>query len=236
MKTYCISDIHGHYKNLLAFTETLGKDDKVYVLGDAIDKGEDPIGCLRLIMNDDRFEMLLGNHEYMMWQYLIAPKDSPEQQEAYIQWVVWNKGSDTLDPYMELDEDEKKKIFDFIEGLPLNFPDVEVNGRKLYLVHSLPGSDKQVMMKDLGYREPIIFGYVWERNFIDEELKPFEDRTVIAGHTAVQEYDSHECAPYFWGDDIKKAPYIDIDGGLAYHLPSSKLIALCLDDMTYRLY
>ena len=37
MKTYCISDIHGHYQNFLAFYETLEEDDLVYVLGDVID-------------------------------------------------------------------------------------------------------------------------------------------------------------------------------------------------------
>ena len=236
MKTYCISDIHGHYRNLLAFKNSLEADDKVFVLGDAIDKGEDPIACLKLIMDDDRFEMLLGNHEYMMWQFLSAPKDSPEMQEAYIQWVVWNKGGDTLDPYMLLEEDERQRIYEYIEGLPLNIPDLEIGGRRFYLVHSLPGSDEQVTMKDLNYSDPMIFDYVWERRYIDEELRPYEDRTVIAGHTAVQEYTGKECAPYFRGDDIMKAPYIDIDGGLAYHLRGSRLIALCLDDMTYELY
>ncbi|MBR0462574.1 MAG: metallophosphoesterase [Erysipelotrichaceae bacterium] len=238
MKTYCISDIHGHYQNFLAFYETLEEDDLVYVLGDVIDKGEDPISCLRLIMNDRRFIMILGNHEYMMWQYLHSLKnDLSDKEENYIQWIEWNRGSDTYKPYLQLEEAEQKKIYDFIEDLPLNVPEVTVNDRKFYLVHSLPGSDKEIRMADIGYNDDLIYSYVWDRQLIDEYLKPFEDKTVIAGHTVVQEYYGYfKCEPYYYGDDISKAPYIDIDGGLAYQLPGSRLIALCLDDLTYRMY
>ena len=237
MKTYCISDIHGHYRNLLAFRDSLKEDDKVYVLGDAIDKGENPIACLKLVMNDSRFEMLIGNHEYMMWQFLYAQKNALDTlEETYIQWVDWNRGGDTLKPYLQLEEAEREKIYSYIEDLPLNFPEVIVGGHKFYLVHSLPESETQIRMKDIAYNDNIIYNYVWDRRLIDEYLKPFEDRTVIVGHTAVEEYDWNKVAPYYYGDDIAKAAYIDIDGGLAYQLPQSKLIALCLDDMTYELY
>ena len=70
MKTYCIADVHGHLDNLYLFVKTLDKDDRVFVLGDAIDKGPMSLGCLQYIMADTRFTMLLGNHEYMMFNLL----------------------------------------------------------------------------------------------------------------------------------------------------------------------
>ena len=236
MKTYCISDIHGHLKELEAFRNTLEKDDHVYVLGDIVDKGDDPIGCLRLVMNDERFECILGNHEYMMWQFLSAEKGTQEYEDAFMQWIAWNRGEDTYNPYLLLDEEERKKIYDFIEDLPLNIPDVEVNSHRYYLVHSVAGSDVKVRMKDLDYAEDLIYPYIWDRPGVDCGFETPEGRTVIAGHTAVQVYEPEKCEPFFREEDIRSAAYIDIDGGLAYGLKNSHLIALCLDDLEYKLY
>ena len=235
MKTYCISDIHGH-KNLRNFASVLNDDDKVYVLGDVIDKGEDPLACLKLVMEDQRFEMIMGNHEYMMYQLLSINEYSPNFVSCYMQWVRYNHGIDTYGPYLHSPKKVRKKIFEYIENLPLNIPEVTVGNRKFYLVHSLPLGEKQVRMADIDYDDVKISRYVWDREPVDEYLRPYEDKTVIAGHTVVQEYLGDECRPYFHGDDIKKAAYIDIDGGLAYGLDSSRLIALCLDDLTYELY
>ena len=72
MSTYVMSDIHG---NLDRFEKVLKQidlqdDDKVYILGDVIDRNPYGIEILLRIMEDERFEMLLGNHEYMMLDYL----------------------------------------------------------------------------------------------------------------------------------------------------------------------
>ena len=72
MSTYVMSDIHG---NLDRFEKVLKQidlqdDDKVYILGDVIDRNPYGIEILLRIIEDERFEMLLGNHEYMMLDYL----------------------------------------------------------------------------------------------------------------------------------------------------------------------
>lgn len=239
MKTYCISDIHGHFENLERFVKTLKEDDRVFVLGDVIDKGKDSIKCLEYIMNDDRFLMLLGNHEYMMFNLLSEEPGSYLYNEYYDLWVNWNSGGDTLDQYNELTRYNQLQIYNFIKRLPLNIPNVKVNDKNFYLVHSCPKSDIQLRMEDLEYSENRIAEYVWDRVNPGDKLGT-ENKIVIGGHTFVQAhlgYDTKKIYPVHDGrDDINKASYIDIDGGLATPFESAKLIALCLDDLSYELY
>lgn len=70
---YAISDIHGHYSS---FMRLLGKlnltpEDKVYILGDVIDRApstHEQVSmiqwCLTNITEDGQFQMVIGNHEY----------------------------------------------------------------------------------------------------------------------------------------------------------------------------
>ena len=226
MSTYCISDLHGHWDNLNRFLQTLKKRDRVFLLGDVVDKGPESVRIIQEVMNDPRITMLLGNHEQMMWQYLKS-----REVGDYYQWVIMNHGSDTLLQYEDLKESEKEKIMDYLENLPLNVPDLKVKGRKFYLVHAMPVDEKKVTMKDLDYNGEAIASYVWAR-YNGEKL--FDDRTVIAGHTPVQFYGCSR-QPYHSEEEITEADYIDIDGGLA-GAPDSTLIALKLDDLTYELY
>ena len=65
---YIIADIHGcydEYKDLIEKLSITNKDS-VYILGDAIDRGENPIRVLKDIMNRSNFTYILGNHDLMM--------------------------------------------------------------------------------------------------------------------------------------------------------------------------
>lgn len=246
MKTYCISDIHGHLNNLNKFIKTLNDDDIVYVLGDVVDKGSDSIKTLQLIMNDKRFKMLLGNHEYMMFQVLSNEIDSYDYSIYYDNWINYNSGDETLKQYEALPHYEQLRIFNFIKELPLNYPNIKVNDKTYYLVHSCPHSDIQLKMKDIAFDDDTICKYVWDRvNPLDR--LDINDQVVIAGHTPVQYYiglTADKVEPVFdyknklgsTNKDIHSAHYIDIDGGLAADLDNSRLIALCLDDLNYRVY
>ena len=72
MSTYVCSDIHGQYDlyktmlNEINFTT----EDHLYILGDMIDRGEDGIRVLQDVASRPNVTCLLGNHEYMMWNYI----------------------------------------------------------------------------------------------------------------------------------------------------------------------
>lgn len=247
MKTYCISDVHGHLDNLMRFVETLEKEDRVYVLGDVVDKGPNSIECLQYIMYDSRFTMLLGNHEYMMFNVLSLEDYAYGYSEEYEMWIDYNEGEKTLVEYNSLSRAEQLEIYNYIKKLPLNIPDVKVGDKIYYLVHSCPHSDLKLTMEAVDYSDLKINSYVWDRvDPLDNDVC-VEGKIVIAGHTPVQAYiglSAKEVLPLYDRKkvtgiskyDLNDANYIDIDGGLAARLENSRLIALCLDDCSYKLY
>lgn len=65
---YVVGDIHGHYTRLMSQLEVLGFDfekDRLFCVGDLIDRGPDSAKVLALLA-EDWFFSLLGNHEYFM--------------------------------------------------------------------------------------------------------------------------------------------------------------------------
>ena len=78
MSTYVCSDIHGQYDlyktmlNEINFTS----EDHFYILGDMIDRGEDGIRVLQDVASRPNVTCLLGNHEYMMWNYISNIENS----------------------------------------------------------------------------------------------------------------------------------------------------------------
>ena len=96
------------------------------------------------------------------------------------------------------------------------------------------------------YSDVKIASYVWDR-MTPWDKAEIDNQIVVAGHTFVQEhlgYDVETVEPVYdrkkttgaSNQSIENAHYIDIDGGLATPFESAKLIALCLDDLTYKLY
>ena len=67
MATYVISDIHGMYNKFIELLNKikLKETDTLYILGDVLDRGPDPIKTLLKIMSMSNVICMLGNHEDM---------------------------------------------------------------------------------------------------------------------------------------------------------------------------
>ena len=68
--TYVISDLHGYriekLKELLEKTN-FSEDDRLYILGDVIDRnGDGGIGVLQWLIKQPNAELIMGNHEAML--------------------------------------------------------------------------------------------------------------------------------------------------------------------------
>ena len=63
--TYVMSDIHGMAHLLREMLERIGfgDDDRLYILGDMIDRGPDPAGVIDLVASHKNITALRGNHE-----------------------------------------------------------------------------------------------------------------------------------------------------------------------------
>lgn len=86
MAYYVMSNIHGEANRFHAMLEKIlfSADDTLYILGDVIDRGEDEINLLLEITEMPNAVILLGNHEYIILQYL-----SPDATDTEIR--RWNR-------------------------------------------------------------------------------------------------------------------------------------------------
>ena len=64
---YCVSDIHGELDKFERMLEQINfcDADRLYIIGDVIDRGAMGVELLQKIMNAANMTMLLGNHEQM---------------------------------------------------------------------------------------------------------------------------------------------------------------------------
>lgn len=131
MAIFVTSDAHGHLRALDRALELAapGSDDIVYVLGDMVDRGPDPVGVLRLVHGLPHARVLLGNHEDMLLTALATG-----EQLDLLTWEM-NGGSPTAAGLDALPRDEYLDLLDWIENLPL-WDVVEAGGRPYVLCHA----------------------------------------------------------------------------------------------------
>lgn len=129
---YVISDLHGQGKAFFDMLETIrfSADDKMYIVGDVIDRGPDGIQLLQYIQKQKNMEMLLGNHEDMM---LKSYTHSTSQ--LWIDTWMFNGGGTTLQGLKALPIKEQVECLAFVRSLPL-YKILEVNGIMYLLVHA----------------------------------------------------------------------------------------------------
>ncbi len=64
--TYAISDLHGCYKSWLALLREIqfADEDQIYVLGDIVDRGPEPMLLLQDMMVRTNVYPIVGNHDF----------------------------------------------------------------------------------------------------------------------------------------------------------------------------
>lgn len=222
MARYVISDIHGEANRFHAMLEKIrvSADDTLYILGDVIDRGVDGINLLLEIMEMPNAVMLLGNHEYMMLQYL-----SPDAADTEIRRWNRNDNAPTLATYLKLKTKTQQRILRYLDTRPTHL-EIEVNDRKFYLVHGFPGGN--------------VHDEVWSRPEMDTPNRKPEYQLVI-GQTPVlsmikptDKRMEYAMNLEYRGEHLKivHAPgFINIDCGSGHAMPIKALACLRLEDM-----
>lgn len=134
MLTYAIADMHGRYDLLLKASHVIqddsaGRDHRVIVLGDFVDRGPQSREIIEWLMLSD-WIVLQGNHEDIMLQTL----DNPARN---LKWWVRNGGGETLKSYGYQDGDGIHPLrvpqshIDWLKSLPVYFMD-----RRRIFVHA----------------------------------------------------------------------------------------------------
>jgi len=111
-KDYIVGDLHGCYDLLTEKLYEIGfdkKTDRLFSVGDLIDRGSKSLECLRLI-TEDWFHTVQGNHEDMM---LSAVLDGCNSELWFVNGGDW---------YMRLTEDEEIIVKELCELIRETIP------------------------------------------------------------------------------------------------------------------
>lgn len=132
MPTYVLSDIHGRLKTLDRLLEraSLGADDRLYILGDMVDRGPDPVGVMQLCRSLANTEVLLGNHEQLMLDFF----GHATEMAATLNWAI-NGGLTTAKGLAHLKNQERDDLLDWVRSLK-RWKVAEAGGRTYILVHA----------------------------------------------------------------------------------------------------
>ena len=144
---YVMSDIHGCYEEYLEALRIIDfkDDDQLYVLGDMVDRGKEPIKLLMDMMSRHNVFPLLGNHEYMALSVLrklcveitednVDNHLNEEDIMSYMNWME-NGGNTTIEQFKKLSKEEQEDILEYLEECML-IEEVEVNQNTYVLVHA----------------------------------------------------------------------------------------------------
>lgn len=142
MAVFVVSDIHGHVRALDRALEMAqpGSDDVIFVLGDMVDRGPDPVGVIDLVRGLPNARVLMGNHEEMMFG-AIAGGDDHEMMSWHM-----NGGFSTFEQLEALPRDRYADILDWIVALP-TFAVVEVDDRRR---SAAPGARRSHLLAHAG--------------------------------------------------------------------------------------
>lgn len=221
MAHYVLSDIHGEGERFHRMLEKIrfSREDKLYILGDVIDRGPGGIALLREIMASSNMELLLGNHEYMMTRYF-----APEAAEVEIRRWNRNGNSPTLAAFLRLTPREREEILSYLQTRKPHIL-LELPGECFYLVHGFPGEN--------------LHDEVWGRPGL-EDPNPIPGRTLIIGHTPVLLLGRDAQAQQRYGEALMRsgdhlrilhAPgFLDLDCGCGHGIPFRALACLRLED------
>ncbi|MDE6776242.1 MAG: fructose-bisphosphatase class III, partial [Ruminococcus sp.] len=145
--TYVMSDLHGAYERyermlrLIDFSD----NDTLFVLGDIVDRGENPAGILLDMMNRNNVYPLMGNHDCMAMYFLemlsseMAEHDFSRHmsEDDSLDFACWlsGGGKTTFDSLCQLTTAERADILRYMQEFPL-YEIVNLNGRTFFLVHA----------------------------------------------------------------------------------------------------
>ena len=221
---YVLSDIHGNsaaFDTILSMIK-LQPDDRLYILGDVVDRGPDGIELLQRIRQMENCVLLLGNHEYMMINAMRNRNDD---------WAmrVWRKNGcqSTKASFSALDAEVQEDLLQYLEGLPLQTSvtvQSDAGDKEYILVHAAPIE----LYESVGrmFYIDVEEYQVWHRLPM-KKAEELEGKTLIFGHTPTDNVQFSEWPKMriAHGDGV-----IDIDCGCAYPQYCGQLGCLRLED------
>lgn len=231
---YIISDIHGCYEEYRELLEKIkfSDTDELFVLGDAVDRGPEPMKVLQDMMMRPNVYPILGNHDYIALTILKKlnveiREDNVEthlSKEDILDYFYWHKdgGKTTIEKFKELSREEREEILEYLEEFSI-YNEIFLNGKHYVLAHADIHNFSET--KDL--KEYKLSDFIFYR--ADYDVRYFSDKNtyLVTGHTpTVLLNDDREPRVF------EENGHIAIDCGCVFGF---KLAAYCLNngEITY---
>ncbi len=225
---YVMSDIHGCFDKYVQMLELINfsDEDELYVLGDIVDRGSEPIKVLLDMMKRPNVFPVMGNHDLLALDILKKlsvdiTEDSFSTQvditviNEMLDWLS-NGGSTTMESFQKLNRCQRSNILDFISDFPL-CDIVEVKDKTFILVHAGLGNFSPTKKLSSYTAEELILS----RN--NPDIRYFSDDSIyiVTGHTPTLSI-TGKSEIYISNNNIC------IDCGAVF---GGRLACLCLDTM-----
>ena len=219
--TYVMSDLHGRYEQYAKMLEIIrfSEQDELYILGDVVDRGPQPIRILLDMSARPNVHPILGNHELMAIPLLAALSSAPprtaEVEKTWEQWLS-DGGETTLAGFLGLSSDDRVRILDYL-GSFVPYRALTVEGAQFILVHA--GMDDFDPNRPLCTYSPcsLVTAHT------DYTRRYFPDRYLVTGHVP-----TGLIAPGYGGRIYRANGHIAMDCGNGW---GGTLGCLRLEDM-----
>jgi len=142
--TYVVSNLHGNYQKYKAMLSEISfrDSDILYVLGDIVDYGEEPMELIADMSMRYNVYPIVGEHDYRAIRMLqgfdrmLKTGDTPDPEyiAEMTEWMA-EGGKTTLDGFRALDEEMREGVLDYLSDLAL-YEEVSVKGKTYLLVHA----------------------------------------------------------------------------------------------------
>lgn len=210
--TYVTANPHGCYTKFMELLRAIKFRDKdvLYVLGDIVDIGDEPMELVCDLSMRYNVYTVAGEHDFkavkMLSGFQKMLSTGNEKPDARFvaemqQWMV-DGGHTTLEGYRGLDAEMKEGVLDYLSDLGL-YEEIRVGGVDYVLVHAGLGD---IAEGGEGECPPESFFDAP----VDPNTRPLRDKVVIIGHIPTSEIAGGEAGKIFRGDGV-----IAVDCGAA---------------------
>lgn len=213
--TYVVSNIHGCFKKFKKLIKDISlKDtDTLYVLGDILDYGDEPIELLCDLSMRYNVIPIVGEHDLTSLRMLTeldkmlgGSSPDPDIIGEMTAWIQ-DGGSNTMEGFKKLDADMREGVLDYLADMSL-YEELEIKGKKYLLVHAgIADFDPATPLEDYCPED-----FITEP--LDKDRTYYDNVTVIVGHTPTYSIDGAEKGKIYKTDGA-----IFIDCGAAFDEP-----------------
>lgn len=188
MSTYCVSDLHGMYSKYKKLLETISFSDRdtLYIIGDVVDRGPQPLTLLKDIMGRENVFALAGNHEVTACLCLrcliddgVADEIDDESMKDILLWCE-DGGASTLAEFRKLTVSQRIAVVEWLMDLNI-YAEIRVGGKDFILAHSGLGVNANLACNLDGYN---LEEYLFSRTDYSRMIYP--DKFIVSGHTPTQ--------------------------------------------------